>query len=295
MRHDAVAALASSDCAWKERWGNVKGMRMRSTLARLVLIVALLLPVYFAAAALGTRFGVFDWRFSLGTLIVQWGPLLILGVLALALAILIATLMKRPRTGWRSALAALLIPAAALGYLGWVRGQSESIPPIHDVSTRAADAPVFSSAVMAERERLPGVNPVVSLTAPISTLEAYQGPGFAELANKTLGQVAAEAYPAVRPLTTAATPAAAYAAALAEARGQGWAIVNEDAAAGTLDATATTFWFGFKDDVAVRVRAEGAGSVIDVRSTSRVGLSDLGANAARIEAYLAGVAGRLRA
>ena len=84
-----------------------------------------------------------------------------------------------------------------------------------------------------------------------------------------------------------------WAGTLAEARSQGWEIVTEDAAARTLDATATTFWFGFKDDVAVRVRAQGAGSVIDVRSTSRVGLSDLGANAARIESYLTGVEGRL--
>ena len=74
---------------------------------------------------------------------------------------------------------------------------------------------------------------------------------------------------------------------------QGWDVVSQNAEAGILSATATTFWFGFKDDIAVRVRAEGAGSVVDVRSTSRVGLSDLGANAARIEAYLAGVSGRL--
>ncbi|PZO06409.1 MAG: DUF1499 domain-containing protein, partial [Alphaproteobacteria bacterium] len=80
---------------------------------------------------------------------------------------------------------------------------------------------------------------------------------------------------------------------LAEAEAQGWTIVSQDPATGTLSATATTFWFGFKDDVAVRVRAEGAGSVVDVRSTSRVGLSDLGANAARIEAYLSSLAARL--
>ena len=70
-----------------------------STLARLILILALLLPVYFAGAALGARFGVFDWRFGLGTLIVEWGPRLIIGVLVLAVVILIATLVKAPRAG----------------------------------------------------------------------------------------------------------------------------------------------------------------------------------------------------
>lgn len=266
---------------------------MRSTLARLILILALLLPVYFAVAALGSRFGVFDWKFGLGTMIIQWGPLLIIGVLAVAVLTLIATLVKAPRKGWRSALVAVLIPAAALGYLGYVRGQSEDIPPIHDISTRPADPPAFSPQLMAQRARTPDVNPVVDLTVPMAQLEKYQGPRFADMADKSLGAVAAEAYPDIQPLTTNATPGTVFAAALTEAQSQGWTIVSQDPAAGMLNATATTFWFGFKDDVAVRVRAEGAGSVVDVRSTSRVGLSDLGANAARIEAYLAGVSGRL--
>jgi fatty-acyl-CoA synthase len=266
---------------------------MRSTFARLTLILALLLPVYFAGAALGARFGLLAWQLSLGTLIVQWGPRLIIGVLVLAVVALIATALKSPRKGWRSATVAVLIPLVALGYLVWVRGQAEGIPPIHDVSTRPSDPPVYSSALMAERARSPDTNPVVSLTVPMSTLDKYQGPRFAEIADRTLGEVAAEAYPEVKPLITAATPAAAWAAALAEAQAQGWTLVSQDPVAGTLDATATTFWFGFRDDVAVRVRPEGAGAVIDVRSTSRVGLSDLGANAARIEAYLAGVESRL--
>jgi len=266
---------------------------MRSTLARGILILALLLPVYFAGAALGARFGLFNWRLGLGTLIVEWGPRLLIGVLVLAIAILVATLVKAPRRGWRSALIAILIPALGLGYLSWVRDRSADIPPIHDVSTRPDDPPAFSRAMLARRAERPDTNPVVSLVVPVSTLEKYQGPRFAEMGDRSLGEMAAEAYPEVRPLVTQAAPDAAFAAALAEARSKGWVIVNEDAAAGTLDATATTFWFGFKDDVAVRVRAEGTGSVIDVRSTSRVGLSDLGANAARIESYLSGVSGRL--
>ena len=265
----------------------------RLKLARLILVLALLLPVYFAAAALGARFGFFDWRFALGVLIVTWGPRLILGVLALAVLILLAILAKPPRRGWRSALVAVLIAASAIGYLAWVRGQSADIPPIHDVSTRPSDPPGFSPGMMAQRALTPDVNPIVSLTAPISSLEKYQGPRFADMADRSLGEVAADAYPSVRPLATTTPPAAAYAAALAEARAQGWTVASEDAESGTLNATATTFWFGFKDDVAIRVRPDGSGSVIDVRSTSRVGLSDMGANAARIETYLSDLAGRL--
>jgi uncharacterized protein (DUF1499 family) len=72
----------------------------------------------------------------------------------------------------------------------------------------------------------------------------------------------------------------------------GWELVAADSMAGRIEATATTPWFGFKDDVVVQVRPEGTGSRIDVRSVSRVGKSDLGVNAKRIRAYLADVASR---
>jgi uncharacterized protein (DUF1499 family) len=69
-------------------------------------------------------------------------------------------------------------------------------------------------------------------------------------------------------------------------------VVAADPAAGRIEATATTFWFGFVDDVVVRVRpAAGGGSRIDVRSVSRVGKSDVGANAKRIRAYRAALTG----
>jgi uncharacterized protein (DUF1499 family) len=61
--------------------------------------------------------------------------------------------------------------------------------------------------------------------------------------------------------------------------------VREDPSAGRLEAVAGTFWFGFKDDVTVRVSADGAGSLVDVRSKSRVGKGDLGTNAQRIRTY----------
>ena len=67
----------------------------------------------------------------------------------------------------------------------------------------------------------------------------------------------------------------------------GLAVVNVSAEQGIIEATATTFWFGFKDDVVIRVRASAVGgSVIDVRSVSRFGRSDLGVNAKRVGAIL---------
>ncbi len=100
-------------------------------------------------------------------------------------------------------------------------------------------------------------------------------------------QAQRRAYPDIAPLELAVPPAAAFARALDAATAMGWEIVAADAVAGRIEATATTPWFGFRDDVVVRVAPTPTGSRIDVRSVSRVGKSDLGANAKRIRAYLA--------
>jgi uncharacterized protein (DUF1499 family) len=99
------------------------------------------------------------------------------------------------------------------------------------------------------------------------------------------------AYPDLRPLAVDRAPADAFDSALAAAREMGWQIIATDAALGRIEATASTPWFGFNDDVVIRVTSvEGGGSRIDIRSASRIGRGDLGANARRIRAYLAKVA-----
>ena len=82
------------------------------------------------------------------------------------------------------------------------------------------------------------------------------------------------------------SPGAAFARALASARAMGWTLVAADSAAGRIEAIATTRWFGFKDDVVVRIEPDPAGSRVDVRSVSRVGGSDVGTNARRIRKFL---------
>ena len=78
----------------------------------------------------------------------------------------------------------------------------------------------------------------------------------------------------------------AYEAALETAREMGWEIVSSNPEAGLIEATATTRIMNFKDDVAIRVSESGEGAAVDVRSVSRVGISDMGANANRIRTYL---------
>jgi uncharacterized protein (DUF1499 family) len=94
-----------------------------------------------------------------------------------------------------------------------------------------------------------------------------------------------KAYPDIQPLRLQVAPNIAFERAKGAIEEAGWQLVREDASAGRIEAVASTFWFGFKDDVVVRIAADGTGSRVDVRSKSRVGRSDLGTNAQRIRSY----------
>ena len=66
----------------------------------------------------------------------------------------------------------------------------------------------------------------------------------------------------------------------------GWNIVAKDPSQGRIEATDTTFWFGFTDDVVIRITPMGSGARLELRSVSRVGVSDVGTNAARIRSFV---------
>jgi uncharacterized protein (DUF1499 family) len=137
-------------------------------------------------------------------------------------------------------------------------------PPIHDITTDTQDPPEYV-AVLPLRANAP--NPTV-----------YGGEKIASQQHK--------AYPDIRPLRLDVPPPQAFERALATVREMGWELVADDAMAGRIEATDTTFWFGFKDDVVIRIRPANSGSRVDVRSLSRIGVGDAGTNAKRIRAYL---------
>jgi hypothetical protein len=258
--------------------------KVRGVWVRLALAASLLLPIWFLIGALGTKFGLLDWRVGFGLMTFQLGPLLMMGALGLAAIGLLLALLVPPRSGVLMALVALLIPAAGLGYGAWVRTQVKDIPPIHDVSTDLVDPPAFSAAVVEARGKVPGGNGLDLLTATLP-----DAPRLGPMAGKPVVDIHRAAYGDVKALMTDAPPIDAFQVALDAAQAQpGWVVDRHDAAAGMIEAHATSFWYGFVDDIAIRVRPlpDGTGSTVDVRSVSRVGLSDLGANAKRIRAYL---------
>lgn len=265
---------------------------IRNIWVRAALIVSLLLPVWFLVGAFGTRFGVLDWRVGFGLMTFKLGPLLLMGSLGLAAIALLLSLAVPPRgRGWVSALIALLIPAAGLGYGVSVQQAAKNIPPIHDISTDLADPPTFSAEVAEARAKVPGGNGLDLLGARLPDA-ARLGP----LAGKAVVDVQRQAYGDIKSLFSDTPAIDTFQVALDAAQAQrGWIIDRNDPATGIIEARATSFWYGFTDDIVVRVRAlpDGSGSVVDVRSVSRVGLSDLGANAKRVRAYLAALNTRL--
>jgi uncharacterized protein (DUF1499 family) len=232
----------------------MKTLRIVAVLAAIVAILMLL------SAGPGTRFGV--WNFRTGLSLLRYAAYA--GVVALALSIL-ALIVGRPHGGWLAAiLVAVLVSIAAVAVPAEFARRAKRVPPIHDISTDTQDPPAFVA--------------VLPLRRDAANAATYGGDSVAALQRS--------GYPDIKPLELNVPPSEAYARALAAATDMGWTIDAADSTAGRNEATATTAWFGFKDDVVVRIRANGAGSRVDIRSVSRVGRSDIGTNAARIRAYL---------
>ena len=247
--------------------------------SRLTLALIALIPLFFAIAALGTRLGLWGWQFGLLTLTFGGGVIL-LGLTALVAVIsLVLALRAQPRRNLPLALAiiGLLVPGAAFVMFLSAAGKA-SDNPIHDISTDTANPPAFSAAVMAAREAA-GANPLSDYQTPLGQLDLFKDRVSPELAVKSHAQIitARRDRPAPLPLG-GASKAEGMAAVAAAMAAMGMGEIRSDPEAGLVEGVATSFWFGFKDDVVARVGE----AQIDFRSVSRVGLSDLGANTRRI-------------
>ncbi len=249
---------------------------------------ASLLSLFFVlAGALSFRLGLLPFGASFST----FG----LGLVACALvsmtaaALIFRRLARKQRLGKISVwlflcLLPVVVVVKQVGLAGF------QAPAIHDISTDLDRPPVF---VFAQSERGPGDN----------TLE-YGGEVLAE--QQRLG------YPQLAPLPVSASKADVWVAAKAVIADNNWRVLGEDKNRGHIEAVATTRLMGFTDDIVIRISAEAvsvktaAGDsgkenppaveslIIDVRSVSRVGVSDLGANAARIEIFLTALQNQLK-
>lgn len=233
---------------------------MTTNLRRLAIGLALFAALLLLISGPGTRFGV--WAYGTGFLLMRIA--FFSGLAAAALALLLL-LIPKGRAAGVATLAAALILGLGIAYVPWSGMQTaRSLPFIHDISTDTVNPPEFVA--------------ILPLRADASNPPEYLGEDVAVEQRK--------GYPDIKTLELAMPADKAFARALEVATGMGWEIVAVEASEGRIEATDTTFWFGFKDDVVIRVEGSASASELDIRSKSRVGRSDVGANAARIRRFV---------
>ena len=202
--------------------------------------------------------------------------------LAFAVAIIVAVLsittifirvVRKQSYGLFTLLFTFLICFFLLGNAAINYNKLITHPPTHDISTDLIDPPQFSQAI---RDRRGPTANSVEMTE--NKRKLHKG-----------------AYDDIQTFVVNTSQSFTYSAALELVEDLGWELVTQDVASGKIEAIAETFWLGFKDDVAIRIRADEPNdqTLVDVRSVSRVGVADFGVNAERIRNFLSDLKGRL--
>ncbi|MBK1668716.1 hypothetical protein CKO28_11820 [Rhodovibrio sodomensis] len=235
-----------------------------------------------ALSGLGSRWD--WWRFQTGFGILEWAVIACAGGAVASLIGLLSAVLQRQGALALRAVPGIVIGLAVLAYPLSLLDQASSVPAIHDITTDTDDPPRFRAVAGARRAAMNAV--------------AYPG-----------GDTAAkqrQAYPWIEPLLLDRPVHTVFQAARRQVAAEGWEVHFAErwsergpertgsGAAARIEATATSFWYGFKDDVVVRIaQAPDGRTRVDVRSASRVGISDLGVNADRVHAFLNALAERL--
>ncbi len=269
--------MSTTDLTTKPQMADRKRDKLRKWVIRIALALAILGPLIFILAGPAYRMGLIDLGTSLGTLSREIGPLILFAGLISGVTGLVMAFMIKPRKGLVLAAVATIIPLAGLGHLKGVKDKVSKLPYIHDITTDTQDPPLFTDTIVKLRDAGDGSNTLdyIGKKDPKDVLVSVQQ---------------TNAYPKIRPVLRSEAPDIVFGEALSLIKQQGWDIHTEDSEAGVIEATDTTFWYGFKDDVIVRVRAaEGGGTIVDMRSVSRVGMSDMGANAKRLSVLIDGL------
>lgn len=143
-------------------------------------------------------------------------------------------------------------------------GGAARAAPLNDISTDTQNPPLYDA--------------VASLRPADSNTLEYPGAS----AVRTQAQL----FPDITPIKSSLSVDDAFKKALQVANNMGLEIVANDAAAGHIEGVASTTFFAFKDDVVIRVKPDASGSIVDIRSHSRIGRGDRGKNAERVREFI---------
>ena len=254
-------------------------MRFLPVLAKLAFAALAIALAIGGAAALGTRVGLWDpynglWR------IFPWAVLA--GALSFVLALLVAVLALFLNQGRNASYGAIALVGAIAFLYTPVNDvvMLRTMPPIHDISSDVMNPPQFKA--------------LLPLRRSADTPARYEGPLTLNYDGKrtTVSALQKKYYGFIRPIAILTKVPVLYWRAFFAMKRMGWHLVAFDPAQGTIECTDTSFWFGFTDDIVIRVTKSGEGARLDIRSKSRLAGPDMGVNAFRIKAYVKELARR---
>jgi uncharacterized protein (DUF1499 family) len=190
----------------------------------------------------------------------------IVGAVAIVLA-LIQVVFMRKTMSWPATGLAVLCAAVAIVIPLSMMNKAKSVPPIHDITTDLVNPPKFVA--------------ILPLRAGARNPAEYQGEEIAKQQRA--------AYPELKTQEYQQTTEQVFDAALAALKDMELELVNSDKNLGLIEAYDKTTFFGFIDDVVIRIQSNGQMTLLDARSKSRIGKSDIGKNAERLNALIAGI------
>jgi uncharacterized protein (DUF1499 family) len=246
-------------------------------LAWLSLLAGVGIGLFALAGPIAVWLGMANFQLGFGFLRIvnSWADWIAGISLVIAIGIFVVARQQQIPAGQK--LSALAFAGCVAAFLSWYVPETfrppEGTPAIHDIATDPY-APLEYIAIAPLR------------ADAANNMDYGVMPGIDSVQQHIDMQVAA--YPDIVPQTFSESPDVIFERALAAVEALGWELVSADATTGRIEATDTTFWFRFKDDVVVEVSANPAGgAVLNARSLSRVGRSDVGKNAARLREFFA--------
>lgn len=256
-----MAFREMSDMA--SRMAEVYRVPRRSPLASMAFWPALFLGLVAVSAGFGARYGFWNFRFGFRILRVCFFGGVITGALGLV-GSWISFPLRSDRRGFTLSLTAVLISGVLVGLpLQW-KMRADEAPALHDVTTDPANPPQFR------------------------VINRYRDDQHNDLdyGGEQERKLQSEHYPELQTKVVEGSLDSCMRKALDLGRRYDWQVHRVNWEEGWIEATDTTFWFGFKDDVIVRLRETDGECRVDLRSVSRVGRGDAGTNARRIQKFL---------
>lgn len=225
-------------------------------------------------AGFGTRVGFWDFKFGLLQLF-PWCLYIGIAAFLIGLVWVVSALIANIGAGARYGLIGLIGSAVVLALPLYDIYVAKTSPPIHDISTDIEHPPQFQTLLSMRKGALNGPE--------------YDGPKLVKMPDgttHTTSWLQRKYYGDIHTIAILTPPEKLFNRALEAAKEMGWDIVADAPDEGRIEATDTSLFFGFTDDIVIRVRPSGMGAKLDIRSKSRVGVSDVGKNAARIREFV---------